>query len=94
MSNKHPDNPIVGILAKAMGQDWVKEPSISEQHDTQDKINELECRLQIMEKHINELERKIELLMEISVQITESSIPVDDKAKKKSKTSLSYNLYQ
>lgn len=81
--SKYPDNPIVGILAKAIKQDWVQKPSTSEQHNVPDDndINELKCRIQVMEECIKELETKIEFLMEVCLQLSEKSPQKDKKGK-------------
>ena len=83
MSKKHPDNPIVGILANAIKQEWVQNKSTSEPNNTHDEVNELRCRLQLQEERINELEARIEFLMEFYLELTEKSVTNDKKGKDK-----------
>lgn len=84
MSKKYPDNPIVGILAKAIKQDWVQKTSTSEQNKTLgdvNEVNELKYLLQVQEERIKELETKVDFLMEVCLQLSETSTKKDKKGK-------------
>ena len=83
MSKRHPDNPIVGILAKTIKQEWLQKSS--EQNNTQEEISELTCRILISEERIEELERKVAFLMEFCLQFTETPTRGDNKGKRKIK---------